>query len=65
MKVTQSMDYLRQSFRCAGDNAFEGISETWEGRKTDGWGNSHVCKKKDEYIQWVYDNRWSNFTGIH
>jgi len=62
--VTHCFDYLRQSAMCAGDSALEGLSETVDGM-TDGWGNTHVCKKNDELVKWVVDNRLSNYTGIH
>lgn len=62
--VTHCFDYLRQSAQCAGDAALEGISET-ANKMTDGWGNTHVCKKNNELVQWVLDNRLSNYTGIH
>jgi hypothetical protein len=62
--VTHCFDYLRQSAMCAGDSALEGLSETVKGM-TDGWGNTHVCKKNNELVQWVVDNRLSDYTGIH
>jgi hypothetical protein len=62
--ITHCFDYLRQSVLCAGDNALEGKSETLLHAMTDGWGNTHVCKKRSEHIQWVVDNRLSNYTGI-
>jgi hypothetical protein len=62
--TTHCFDYLRQSARCAGDAALEGESST-VARMTDGWGNVHVCKKDRELVKWVYENRFSNFTGIH
>jgi hypothetical protein len=62
--VTHCFDYIRQSIFCAGDNALEGKSESVNGM-TDGWGNVHVCKKRTDWMQWVLDNRLSNYTGIH
>jgi hypothetical protein len=62
--VTHCFDYLRQSARCAGDATLEGESATVN-KMTDGWGNTHVCKKNSELLQWVVDNRLSNYTGIH
>ena len=62
--VTHCFDYLRQSTECAGDSALEGESTTIDSM-TDGWGNTHICKKKNQVVKWVLDNRLSNFTGIH
>jgi len=62
--VTHCFDYLRQSAQCAGDAALEGKSEM-AGGMTDGWGNVHVCKKNDELVKWVIDNRLSDNRGIH
>jgi Mycotoxin biosynthesis protein UstYa len=62
--VTHCFDYLRQSAQCAGDSAMEGLSERVNGM-TDGWGNEHICKNNAEAMQWVFDNRLSDNTGIH
>jgi len=62
--MTHCFDYLRQSAQCAGDAALEGKSKT-VADMTDGWGNTHVCKNNSQLIQWVYDNRLSDNTGIH
>ncbi|KAF2664202.1 hypothetical protein BT63DRAFT_460503 [Microthyrium microscopicum] len=62
--VTHCFDYLRQSVLCAGDSALEGKSASMGGM-TDGWGNVHVCKKLDEQVGWIVENRLSDFTGIH
>lgn len=61
--VTHCFDYLRQSVLCAGDAALEGESEAVKGM-TDGWGATHMCKKKSEWMNWVVDNRFSDRTGI-
>jgi Mycotoxin biosynthesis protein UstYa len=62
--ITHCFDYLRQSAQCAGDAALEGMSTSVD-RMTDGWGNTHVCKKNNELVQWVIDNRLSDNIGIH
>ena len=62
--VTHCFDYLRQSAQCAGDAALEGASTTIR-KMTDGWGNTHICKKNSELLKWVVDNRLSDNTGIH
>lgn len=62
--VMHCFDYLRQSVLCAGDSALEGKS-TLVPSMTDGWGNVHVCKKYDDQAKWIYDNRLSDYSGIH
>ncbi|KAF2401594.1 hypothetical protein EJ06DRAFT_507693 [Trichodelitschia bisporula] len=61
--VTHCYDYLRQSALCAGDAALEGRSESVKGM-TDGWGNVHVCRKREEERGWVLENRFSDKVGI-
>lgn len=61
--VTHCFDYLRQSVLCAGDSALEGESEIVKGM-TDGWGVSHMCRKRSEWMDWVVEKRFSDRTGI-
>ena len=62
--VTHCFDYLRQSMLCAGDSALEGKS-TLVPTMTDGWGNVHICKSVKAQVDWIYENRLSDYSGIH
>lgn len=61
--VTHCFDYLRQSARCAGDATLEGKSSMGIDM-TDGWGDTHICKKNTEVWDWVVQNRFSDKHGI-
>lgn len=61
--MVHCFDYLRQAVLCAGDMALEGESVEMNGG-TDGWGNEHVCKNREEMFRWIEGNRVADLGGI-
>lgn len=43
--------------------ALEGESVEMNGG-TDGWGNEHVCKNREEMFRWIEGNRVADLGGI-